>query len=128
VTEMFNWNELAREVVRTGVERCGFRGEGAILVMNWISPNLDIRPHSHTFEQIVVCIEGEFRYHVSDEVFHMVPGSMLRVPANTVHYVESLGDKVALNLDIFAPVRDDYKHLVDYQALQFVSSDTIRGT
>ena len=119
MTKMYDWNQLPRETVRQGVERCGFRGEDAIMVMNWISPGLDVRPHSHTFEQLVVCVQGQFNYHVGDEVFHMTPGCMLRVPPNTVHYVEALGDEVALNLDVFAPIRDDYRHLVDYQAGEF---------
>lgn len=117
--KMHDWNDLPRELVRKGVERCGFRGDDSILVMNWISPGLDVRPHSHTFEQLVICVQGQFNYHVGDEVFHMTPGCMLRVPPNTVHYVEALGDEVALNLDVFAPLRDDYKHLVHYQAAEF---------
>jgi hypothetical protein len=37
------------------------------------------------------------------------------VPPNVVHYAEPVGDEVCLNLDVFAPVRADYLHLVDYQ-------------
>jgi len=44
---------------------------------------------------------------------------MLRVPPNTLHYVEPIGGEVALNLDVFAPIRDDYRHLVDYQRPEF---------
>jgi quercetin dioxygenase-like cupin family protein len=115
MSKMYNWNQLPREEVREGVERCGFRAQEAILVMNWISPGMAVRPHSHTFEQIVVCIQGEFAYHVGGEIFHMTAGSMLRVPPNTEHFVEPIGSEVALNLDIFSPVRQDYLHLVQYQ-------------
>ncbi|TFZ02910.1 cupin domain-containing protein [Ramlibacter henchirensis] len=118
---MYNWNEMPREVVRQGVERCGFRGEDSILVMNWLSPGLDVRPHQHEFEQLVVCVQGRFNYHVGNEVFYMTPGCMLRVPPRVVHYVEPVGDEVALNLDVFAPMRDDYKHLVEHQAADFKS-------
>jgi hypothetical protein len=31
------------------------------------------------------------------------------------HYAEPFGDEPVLNLDIFAPLRKDYMHLVDYQ-------------
>jgi quercetin dioxygenase-like cupin family protein len=118
-SHLYNWNTLPREFVRQGVERCGFRGENVICVMNWVSPGMQIRPHSHTFEQLVVIVEGRVNYHVGDQVFECGPGSMLRVPPNVVHYVEPLGDQVALNLDIFAPIRDDYKHLVEYQVAEF---------
>ncbi|KAA0999137.1 cupin domain-containing protein [Paraburkholderia panacisoli] len=125
MSKMYNWNQLPREEVREGVERCGFRGQDAILVMNWISPGMTVRPHSHKFEQIVVCIRGEFAYHVGEETFHMTAGSMLRVPPNTEHYVEPIGSEVALNLDIFSPVREDYLHLVEYQVNEF-SGEIVR--
>ena len=113
--KLYNWNELAREQVRAGIERCGFRGDNAVMVMNWISPRIDVRPHQHEFEQLVICVQGSFRYHVGDEAFDMTPGSMLRVPPRTMHYVEATSDEVALNLDVFAPARDDYLHLTRYQ-------------
>jgi quercetin dioxygenase-like cupin family protein len=119
MTTMYNWNELPREVVRKGIERCGFRGENVIAVMNWVEPAIKVNPHRHDFEQLAICIEGRFNYHVGDEVFLMTPGSMLRVPPHTLHYVEPVGDEVALNLDIFAPIRDDYRHLADYQSAEF---------
>jgi len=36
-----------------------------------------------------------------------------------VHYAEPIGDEPALNLDVFAPIRDDYLHLVEYQESDF---------
>lgn len=40
----------------------------------------------------------------------------VRVPPNVVHYAEPVGDEACLNLDVFAPVRADYLHRVEYQA------------
>lgn len=118
-THMYNWNDLPREVVRKGVERVGFRGENCILVMNYATPGMDVRPHKHDFEQLAICVQGRMNYHVGDEVFEMTPGSMLRVPAHTMHYAVPLGDEVVMNLDVFAPIRSDYAHLVDYQKDEF---------
>ena len=117
--QMHNWNTLKREMVRKGVERVGFRGENVTLVMNFAAPGLEVRPHSHTFEQIAICVSGRMNYHIGDQVFEMTPGSMLRVPPNTEHYAEVLGDETVMNLDIFAPRRADYEHLVEYQATEF---------
>ena len=119
MSQAYNWNDLPKELVRKGIERCAFRGEDVVVVMNWVEPNIQINPHQHTFEQIAFCIQGTFNYHVGDEVFLMTPGSMLRVPPYTVHYVEPIGDEVALNLDVFAPLREDYAHLVEYQSEEF---------
>ena len=56
-----------------------------------------------------------WREEWGDQVFDCGPGSMVRVPPDVVHYAEAVGDEVCLNLDVFAPVRKDYLHLVDYQ-------------
>ena len=79
--EHYNWNELEREVVRPGVERVGFGSDKVMCVMNWLSPGMDLFPHKHPFEQLVLIVQG-----------------------------------VVLNLDLFAPPRKDYAHLVAYQA------------
>lgn len=117
--QVYNWNTLPREFVRDGVERVGFRTSDSMLVMNFASPGMEVRPHQHDYEQVAICVSGQMKYHVGDEVFDMGPGSMIRVPAHTIHYAEPVGDEVVLNLDLFPVVREDYKHLVAYQADEF---------
>src|SRR5687767_9432109 len=119
MTRSYNWNDLPREVVREGIERCGFRGEDVMVVLNWIEPGIKLNPHSHDFEQLAFCVSGHFYYHVGDESFEMTPGSMVRVPPHATHYAEPIGEEVSLNLDIFCPLRPDYMHLVAYQADEF---------
>lgn len=114
-----NWNDLPRETVRKGVERVGFRGDDTLCVMNWLTPGMDVFPHSHTFEQLVIIVQGRVRFHLGDEVVEGGPGSMLRIPPHVVHYAEPLGDEVVMNLDVFSPMRGDYQHLVEYQAAEF---------
>jgi quercetin dioxygenase-like cupin family protein len=111
----YNWNELPRESPRYGIERVGFRGDNAMVVMNWLSPGLTPNPHSHPFEQLVLILRGRVRFHVGDDVVECGPGSMVRVPPDVMHWAEPVGDEVCLNLDVFSPVRDDYRHLVAYQ-------------
>lgn len=118
-TSFANWNTLDRETVRKGVERVGFRGDDVLLVMNWLEPGMDVNPHSHPFEQVAVIVSGQVRFHVGDEVFEAGPGTFIRIPPNVEHYGEPIGDEPALNLDVFAPIREDYKHLVDYQKGDF---------
>lgn len=114
-TQLYNFADLPRETVRPGVERAAFRGDHFMAVMNWLSPGMDVSPHSHTFEQVVMIVSGRVRFHVGDESYEAGPGSVIRIPPHVMHYAEPLGDEVALNLDIFAPVREDYLHLVQYQ-------------
>ena len=119
--KLHNWNALSRELVRPGVARVGFRGDDVICVMNWLEPGMQVRPHSHPFEQLVLIIQGRVRFHLGDESVEAGPGSMMRIPPNVIHYAEPLGDEVALNLDVFAPIRDDYRHLVEYQDGEFLT-------
>ena len=111
----YNWNELPKESPRQGIERVGFRGDNAMVVLNWLSPGMTPRPHSHPFEQLVLILQGRVHVHVGDEVVDCGPGSMVRVPPDVMHWAEPVGDEVCLNLDVFSPVRDDYMHLVAYQ-------------
>jgi quercetin dioxygenase-like cupin family protein len=119
---LHNWNDLPREVVRPGVERVGFRGDNAMCVMNWLSPGMMVNPHSHPFEQLVVIVQGRVRFHIGHDAVEGGPGSMIRIPPNVVHYAEPIGDEVVLNLDVFAPLRQDYLHLVAYQADEFAQA------
>lgn len=113
--QTINWNELPREVVRPGVSRAGFQGDNAMMVMNWLEPGMQVNPHSHPFEQIVFIVQGTARFHVGDEVVTAGPGCMIRIPPGVTHYAEPVGSETVLNLDIFAPIRDDYRHLTQYQ-------------
>jgi quercetin dioxygenase-like cupin family protein len=86
-----------------------------MMVMNTLEPGMEINPHSHPFEQAVYIVQGKVRFHIGGEVFEGGPGSVIRIPPNIEHYAEPFGDEPVLNLDIFAPLREDYMHLVDYQ-------------
>lgn len=119
VTSFINWDALEKEFVRDGVERVGFRGKDTLLVMNWLQPGMTPGPHSHPFEQIAVIVQGTARFHIGDETYDAVPGSMIRIPPNVEHWAEVIGDEPVMNLDVFNPIREDYKHLVEHQKGNF---------
>jgi len=114
-----NWDTLTREHVRDGVSRAGFRGDDVLLVMNWLEPGMETNPHSHACEQVVYVVKGRMRFHIGDEEVEVAAGGLVRIPPNVVHYGEPIGDEEVLNLDVFAPIREDYRHLVEYQADEF---------
>lgn len=124
---LHNWDDLPRETVRKGVERVAFRGDNTLCVMNWLTPGMDVFPHSHTFEQLVIIVQGRVRFHLGDDVVEGGPGSMIRIPPHVVHYAEPIGDDVVMNLDVFSPIRDDYRHLIEYQAGEFADAGQARS-
>ena len=103
-----NWNEMEWEVVREGVRRKAFTGEGATVAVNELMPGHAPRPHAHIHEQIVYIMEGECDFHVEDKVYHLTPGGMLVVPPNVTHYAQVTSDCPVINLDIFTPKRPEY--------------------
>jgi mannose-6-phosphate isomerase-like protein (cupin superfamily) len=110
-----NWADIPVEQVRQGVSRQGFGTEDVILVMNEIQTEIEVRPHSHDdFDQIATIIEGTAIYHVGDVAHQVGPGSLLLIPAGTDHYIEPCGDVPVKNLDVFAPARADYRHLIGW--------------
>jgi len=116
---VYRWTELPKEDVRTGVSRTAFRGDGAIMVMNWLEPGMEKKPHSHPFEQLAYILSGRVRFEIGDDVVEAGAGEVLRIPPGVVHCGEALGDEVAVNLDVFAPAREDYLHLAEYQEADF---------
>jgi quercetin dioxygenase-like cupin family protein len=107
------WDDLADEELRPGVRRRAVGNRDVLLVRNECQPGMQLRPHSHDFEQVALILEGTGTFHV-DGVPHPVgPGSALVIPAGAEHYLEP-GDEVVVNLDVFAPAREDYLHLLDW--------------
>ena len=116
---LYKWDELPKEVVRAGVERAGFRGDDVLMVMNWLKPGMETNPHSHPFEQLTYIVQGRMKFVIGDDTFEAGPGSVIRIPPDVEHYGEPIGDEPVLNLDVFSPIRDDYRHLVEYQQPEF---------
>ena len=108
------WEEIPEEPVRAGVTRRAIGTRDVLLVMNECHPGMDLRPHSHDFDQFALIISGEAIYHVGDDHNEVGPGSVMLVPAGVEHYIEPTGSEPVLNLDVFAPARKDYLHLLDW--------------
>lgn len=118
-TRLYNWGSLETEHVREGVKRAGFSGDNVLMVMNWLEPGMETNPHSHPFEQILYIVQGTLRLHLGDEIIEAGPGGLIRIPPGVEHYGEPVGDETVMNLDIFSPIRSDYRHLVEYQQPDF---------
>lgn len=108
------WEEIPDEAVRPGVRRRGFGTDQCLLVMNECEPGMDLRPHVHDFDQIAMIVSGHANYYVEEEKNEMGPGSVLLIPAGKEHYIEPVGDEVVKNIDVFAPIRSDLAHLLDW--------------
>jgi len=103
-----NWNELEEVMVRTGVYRKGFTGEGATMAIHRFLPEHKPQPHKHHYEQLVFIMKGKIKFHVGDEFVILEEGGLLVVPPNVEHWGELIGNEEVINLDVFTPVRKEY--------------------
>jgi len=103
-----NWDTLAEVLVREGVTRKAFSGEGATLALHILQPGHEPKPHSHAYEQIVYILSGKVNFHVGDDTVLLEAGGLLVVPPNVMHHAEVVGDEPVYNLDIFTPKREEY--------------------
>ena len=113
--ETYDWESLPWEEVRLGVRRKGFRSKHTLMVLNELQPGMEANPHSHPFEQLAYITQGRVRFTVGDEVHEMGSGGLCVIPPNVIHFANVLGDKPAINIDVFSPVREDYLHLTKMQ-------------
>ena len=114
--------DLPRESVADGaLTRAAVRGDASMITMNWLQPHHEEQPqHSHPFDQIAFVFEGVMEFDVGEERFLVRAGEVLQIPARVPHTARVVGDEVAFNIDVFAPVRDDYLHLTAHQNDAFV--------
>jgi quercetin dioxygenase-like cupin family protein len=112
----YTWDDAPSEEVRPGIRRRGFGTRDCLLVLNECEPGMDLRPHTHDFDQIALITQGSARYHVGDEPNEVGPGSLVLIPAGVEHYIEPVGDETVINIDVFAPARSDYLHLLEWMS------------
>ena len=110
----YTWDEIPDEPVRPGIRRRAFGTDDVMLVLNHCEPGMEPRPHSHDFDQIAMITKGRAIYHIGDEHNEVGPGSIMLIPAGVEHYIEPLGDETVENIDVFAPAREDYLHLLEW--------------
>jgi quercetin dioxygenase-like cupin family protein len=72
-----------------------------------IAEGAELPEHAHSHEQVLHVFEGEFDFTVDGETKRIGPGSVVVIPSNAVHSSKSL--KKGWVLDVFHPVREDYK-------------------
>ncbi|QKT13951.1 cupin domain-containing protein [Rhodococcus sp. W8901] len=104
--------------VRPGFSRSGIRSDGAVTTVNWFEPGYTtVGPHSHPFDQLSYVAVGAMRFYVGDDVFELHAPAVLHIPRDVPHCAEPIGTERALNIDVFAPVRDDYLPLCEHKGI-----------
>ncbi len=98
----------AKEVV-PGVHIRTFWGDKMLLSIVDFFPNAVIPAHSHPQEQAGTVISGTFELTIDGEARWVKQGDAYVIPGGVEHSGRT-GDTPAKVVDVFSPVREDYKY------------------
>lgn len=109
-----NFRDLPRESFLDGdFQRCAVRMDEALVVFNWLKSTLPVPPpHDHPFDQLAMVFEGVMELTVGGTPYVLKPGDVLRIPAGIPHFARILSEETCLNIDVFAPAREDYLYFI----------------
>jgi unsaturated pyranuronate lyase len=85
-------------------------GERATLGLIELEPDAVLPEHSHDNEQLGLVIEGSITFTIGSERQTLGAGETYKIPSNTPHEAV-IGPEGAVVIDVFAPVREDWKAL-----------------
>lgn len=112
----YRFDQMPVELLTPGLSRSGIRSDGSLVTINWFEPGFrSSGRHSHPFDQLSFVLSGTLEFFVRDEVYVLEAPAVLHIPGDVPHGAQPVGDERVLNIDVFAPVRDDYRALTAYQ-------------
>jgi quercetin dioxygenase-like cupin family protein len=92
-----------------GVNARTFWGENLLLAVVDLDAFAVVPSHSHPHEQGGIVLQGELQFTIAGETRDLMSGDIYIIPSGVDHSV-IVGDTPAKILDIFSPVRKEYKY------------------
>jgi unsaturated pyranuronate lyase len=108
MTYFVSRSDCSRHHIFPGVNIFTTAGQQAMLSLVEMEPRAVVEPHSHPHEQMGMLLEGELTFTIGDETKTLRPGEMWRIPGGVIHTAVA-GDKPVKALDVFHPIREDYR-------------------
>jgi quercetin dioxygenase-like cupin family protein len=101
-------NREAREIVPGVKIRTFWQNEMLLSVVD-LAANSVVPLHNHPHEQAGTVLSGRFKMTIDGESRWIEQGDTYIIPGGIDHMAE-VGDEPAKALDIFSPVREEYKY------------------
>jgi quercetin dioxygenase-like cupin family protein len=101
-------DECAHHTIFPGVHIKTCAAEKMMLSVVDLEPHATVEEHAHPHEQVGMVLAGRAIFYIGSEQKTLAPGDLYRIPGNVRHKVVVL-DQPTRALDIFYPVREDYR-------------------
>jgi quercetin dioxygenase-like cupin family protein len=101
--------ERATKELAPGVVTRTYWGEKMLISMVDIDPGAEAALHSHPHEQVGTVIRGTVRFTIGEESRQLGPGDIFTIPGGVEH-AATAGPDGATVMDVFSPVREEFKY------------------
>ena len=102
-----NVGELSSRKLREGIHARLVHTEGMSVAYVDLKQGAVLPVHQHIHEQMTNVLEGELEFSVNGETRICRPGDIVVLPSNVPHGVRAI--TACRVIDVFQPVREDYK-------------------
>jgi len=113
--QFYRWSDIPAEQLNPLLQRQFVSGKQGTISHLHLKKGCIVPTHAHANEQFSAVITGSLRFTLDPEgaaeQITLGPGELLIIPGNLPHSAEALED--TLNLDVFAPVREDWESGAD---------------
>ena len=119
---LYRWSDVESEQLNPLLQRQFVTGTQAMLSRIVLTKGCVIPTHSHHNEQIAFVLQGSIQFDFDNGDIRTVnPGEVLVIPGGVPHSAIALEDTI--NLDIFAPPRQDWIDKDDAYMLSSIAAD-----
>jgi len=101
-------SQCSHHEIFPGVHIYTMHGEKMMISLVEFEPHAVVELHSHPHEQMGYLLSGELEFTIGDQLRVLKPGEMWRIPGNVPHRAVA-GAAGVRAIDVFYPIRDDYR-------------------
>ncbi len=98
--------DLPRIVLREGIHGAFVHSEQLTVGYITLEPGAHLPAHAHPHEQWSHLVEGELKFVLDGEEFHLTGGMSVYIPSDVIHSATAI--TLCKVIDTFCPVRQDY--------------------
>lgn len=104
-----NYNTKNKATIFPGIHSAMEHSEQATFGCVTLEEGVIAPIHSHPHEQWTFVLEGEMEFTLAEETQLLLPGMGAFIPSNTLHGARAV--TACKVIDVFTPVREDYRSL-----------------